>query len=132
MHQTVKPVNSCLSRNEAPTPTHFFLILTSCQNSAFSPLKCEGPLQARSFILPHRPDFTEVCKVSGTSHSFHRFANVTLPLWKHADSCSWGNFNSSVTDAFSHSSFLFRMSQTCRGWKSGYSFTPLGFETSSS
>ncbi|KAM4521936.1 ectonucleotide pyrophosphatase/phosphodiesterase family member 1 [Odontesthes bonariensis] len=50
-----------VSENEAPIPTHFFLILTSCRNSTFSPLNCEGPLQARSFILPHRPDYTEVC-----------------------------------------------------------------------
>uniref|UniRef100_A0A3Q3KHY6 ENPP1-3/EXOG-like endonuclease/phosphodiesterase domain-containing protein n=1 Tax=Monopterus albus TaxID=43700 RepID=A0A3Q3KHY6_MONAL len=52
---------SYLSRNEAPIPTHFFVILTSCGNSTFSPVTCEGPLQARSFILPHRPDHTESC-----------------------------------------------------------------------
>ncbi|XP_072219029.1 ectonucleotide pyrophosphatase/phosphodiesterase family member 1 [Leuresthes tenuis] len=50
-----------VSENEAPIPTHFFLILTSCRNSTFSPPNCEGPLQARSFILPHRPDYSEVC-----------------------------------------------------------------------
>lgn len=48
-------------RNEAPIPTHFFMILTSCGNSTFSPVNCEGPLQAKSFILPHRPDHTENC-----------------------------------------------------------------------
>nr|XP_020459521.1 ectonucleotide pyrophosphatase/phosphodiesterase family member 1-like [Monopterus albus] len=50
-----------ISGNEAPIPTHFFVILTSCGNSTFSPVTCEGPLQARSFILPHRPDHTESC-----------------------------------------------------------------------
>ncbi|XP_040919998.1 ectonucleotide pyrophosphatase/phosphodiesterase family member 1 [Toxotes jaculatrix] len=50
-----------VSGNEAPIPTHFFVILTSCGNSAFSPVNCEGPLKARSFILPHRPDHTESC-----------------------------------------------------------------------
>uniref|UniRef100_A0A673BGQ6 Ectonucleotide pyrophosphatase/phosphodiesterase family member 1-like n=1 Tax=Sphaeramia orbicularis TaxID=375764 RepID=A0A673BGQ6_9TELE len=45
----------------APVPTHFFVILTSCGNSTFNPANCEGPLQAQSFILPHRPDHTESC-----------------------------------------------------------------------
>ncbi|XP_062268077.1 ectonucleotide pyrophosphatase/phosphodiesterase family member 1 isoform X1 [Platichthys flesus] len=49
------------SRNETLTPTHFFVILTSCVNSALSPSQCEGPLQTQSFILPHRPDHTESC-----------------------------------------------------------------------
>uniref|UniRef100_A0A671UR87 Ectonucleotide pyrophosphatase/phosphodiesterase 1 n=1 Tax=Sparus aurata TaxID=8175 RepID=A0A671UR87_SPAAU len=48
-------------KNEAPIPSHFFIILTSCGNSTFSPVDCEGPLQAKSFILPHRPDHTESC-----------------------------------------------------------------------
>ncbi|CAN9507815.1 unnamed protein product [Ophioblennius macclurei] len=47
--------------HEAPIPTHFFVILTSCKNSTFSPVNCEGPLRTRSFILPHRPDHTESC-----------------------------------------------------------------------
>ncbi|XP_041661179.1 ectonucleotide pyrophosphatase/phosphodiesterase family member 1 isoform X2 [Cheilinus undulatus] len=50
-----------ITRHEAPVPTHFFIILTSCRNSTFSPGNCEGPLQAKSFILPHRPDHTESC-----------------------------------------------------------------------
>lgn len=60
---------SCFSRNEAPVPTHFFLILTSCGNSTLGPVDCEGPLQAKSFILPHRPDHTESCAVSYTTDS---------------------------------------------------------------
>uniref|UniRef100_A0A3P8S6P8 Ectonucleotide pyrophosphatase/phosphodiesterase 1 n=1 Tax=Amphiprion percula TaxID=161767 RepID=A0A3P8S6P8_AMPPE len=50
-----------ISGNEAPIPTHFFVILTSCENLTFNPVNCEGPLQAKSFILPHRPDHTESC-----------------------------------------------------------------------
>uniref|UniRef100_A0A3Q0S4L8 Ectonucleotide pyrophosphatase/phosphodiesterase 1 n=1 Tax=Amphilophus citrinellus TaxID=61819 RepID=A0A3Q0S4L8_AMPCI len=50
-----------ISGNKAPIPTHFFVILTSCRNLTFSPLNCEGPLQAKSFIMPHRPDHTESC-----------------------------------------------------------------------
>ncbi|XP_061560793.1 ectonucleotide pyrophosphatase/phosphodiesterase family member 1 [Phycodurus eques] len=50
-----------LAPNEAPMPTHFFVILTSCKNSTFGPANCEGPLRVRSFILPHRADYTESC-----------------------------------------------------------------------
>ncbi|KAK7907313.1 hypothetical protein WMY93_015925 [Mugilogobius chulae] len=47
--------------SQAPTPTHFFLILTSCGNSSLSPGSCSGPLKVQSFILPHRPDYKENC-----------------------------------------------------------------------
>uniref|UniRef100_A0A3B3ZWR9 Uncharacterized protein n=1 Tax=Periophthalmus magnuspinnatus TaxID=409849 RepID=A0A3B3ZWR9_9GOBI len=47
--------------SQAPTPTHFFLILTSCGNSSLSPGSCSGPLKVQSFILPHRPDYRENC-----------------------------------------------------------------------
>uniref|UniRef100_A0A8C9WTW0 Ectonucleotide pyrophosphatase/phosphodiesterase 1 n=1 Tax=Sander lucioperca TaxID=283035 RepID=A0A8C9WTW0_SANLU len=46
---------------KAPIPTHFYVILTSCGNSTFGPVNCEGPLRAKSFILPHRPDHSESC-----------------------------------------------------------------------
>ncbi|AWP20196.1 putative ectonucleotide pyrophosphatase/phosphodiesterase family member 1-like [Scophthalmus maximus] len=49
------------SGKQAPVPTHFFVMLTSCGNATFSPVDCRGPLQAKSFVLPHRPDHTESC-----------------------------------------------------------------------
>ncbi|XP_047184509.1 ectonucleotide pyrophosphatase/phosphodiesterase family member 1 isoform X2 [Scophthalmus maximus] len=49
------------SGKQAPVPTHFFVMLTSCGNATFSPVNCRGPLQAKSFVLPHRPDHTESC-----------------------------------------------------------------------
>ncbi|KAK5606894.1 GTP-binding protein 1 [Crenichthys baileyi] len=49
------------SGNGSTVPTHFFLIMTSCYNSSLSPVYCEGPLQAMSFIMPHTPDYTEFC-----------------------------------------------------------------------
>lgn len=56
------------SRNGAVmSPTHFFMILTSCRNPTFGPVDCVGPLRARSFILPHRSNHTESCAVSDTS-----------------------------------------------------------------
>lgn len=56
------------SRNKAlGSPTHFFIILTSCRNPTFSPVDCVGPLRVRSFVLPHREDHTESCAVSDPS-----------------------------------------------------------------
>ncbi|KAM4713694.1 LOW QUALITY PROTEIN: ectonucleotide pyrophosphatase/phosphodiesterase family member 1 [Anableps anableps] len=49
------------SENKTAVPTHFFLIMTSCRNSSFSPVNCEGPLQAMAFIMPHKRDYTEFC-----------------------------------------------------------------------
>ncbi|XP_035630261.1 ectonucleotide pyrophosphatase/phosphodiesterase family member 1-like isoform X2 [Oncorhynchus keta] len=50
-----------ITLHEAPIPTHFYVILTSCGNSSFSPADCQGRLETTSFILPHRPDHTETC-----------------------------------------------------------------------
>uniref|UniRef100_A0A673NB10 Ectonucleotide pyrophosphatase/phosphodiesterase family member 1-like n=1 Tax=Sinocyclocheilus rhinocerous TaxID=307959 RepID=A0A673NB10_9TELE len=47
--------------NVAPIPTHFFVILTSCKNSSLPVQQCDGPLDAVSFVLPHRPDRLETC-----------------------------------------------------------------------
>ncbi|XP_067337389.1 ectonucleotide pyrophosphatase/phosphodiesterase family member 1 isoform X2 [Channa argus] len=66
-----------ISGNEAPIPTHFFMILTSCGNVNFRPVNCEGPLQVKAFILPHRPDYTESC------------ANATNLSWVE----DWMNFH---------------------------------------
>uniref|UniRef100_A0A8C7M9B4 Ectonucleotide pyrophosphatase/phosphodiesterase 1 n=1 Tax=Oncorhynchus kisutch TaxID=8019 RepID=A0A8C7M9B4_ONCKI len=59
VHEHVSIFLSC--RHEAPIPTHFYVILTSCGNSSFSPADCQGPLETTSFTLPHRPDHTETC-----------------------------------------------------------------------
>uniref|UniRef100_A0A671US96 Ectonucleotide pyrophosphatase/phosphodiesterase 1 n=1 Tax=Sparus aurata TaxID=8175 RepID=A0A671US96_SPAAU len=59
--KAISGLKHLMKENEAPIPSHFFIILTSCGNSTFSPVDCEGPLQAKSFILPHRPDHTESC-----------------------------------------------------------------------
>uniref|UniRef100_A0A8C1PHQ8 Ectonucleotide pyrophosphatase/phosphodiesterase 1 n=1 Tax=Cyprinus carpio TaxID=7962 RepID=A0A8C1PHQ8_CYPCA len=49
--------------NRAPIPTHFFVILTSCKNSSLPIRQCDGPLDAVSFVLPHRADLLETCHV---------------------------------------------------------------------
>uniref|UniRef100_A0A673GJI8 Ectonucleotide pyrophosphatase/phosphodiesterase family member 1-like n=1 Tax=Sinocyclocheilus rhinocerous TaxID=307959 RepID=A0A673GJI8_9TELE len=51
--------------NGAPIPTHFFVILTSCKNSSLPIRQCDGPLDAVSFVLPHRADRLETCHGAG-------------------------------------------------------------------
>ncbi|XP_072527210.1 ectonucleotide pyrophosphatase/phosphodiesterase family member 1-like isoform X2 [Salminus brasiliensis] len=54
---------------EAPTPTHYYVILTSCKNFFEALQQCNGPLDALSFILPHRADNLETCH-SGNDYSW--------------------------------------------------------------
>uniref|UniRef100_A0A671Q8U5 Ectonucleotide pyrophosphatase/phosphodiesterase family member 1-like n=1 Tax=Sinocyclocheilus anshuiensis TaxID=1608454 RepID=A0A671Q8U5_9TELE len=55
--------------NGAPIPTHFFVILTSCKNSSLPIRQCDGPLDAVSFVLPHRADSLETCH-NGSDYSW--------------------------------------------------------------
>uniref|UniRef100_A0A8C1HVW5 Ectonucleotide pyrophosphatase/phosphodiesterase 1 n=1 Tax=Cyprinus carpio carpio TaxID=630221 RepID=A0A8C1HVW5_CYPCA len=61
---------TCSFRNQlAPIPTHFFVILTSCKNSSLPIRQCDGPLDAVSFVLPHRADLLETCH-NGSDYSW--------------------------------------------------------------
>ncbi|XP_046875784.1 ectonucleotide pyrophosphatase/phosphodiesterase family member 2 isoform X2 [Hypomesus transpacificus] len=44
-----------------PVPTHYFMVVTGCQELNQTAEECEGPLSAFSFLLPHRPDNSESC-----------------------------------------------------------------------
>ncbi|XP_072884803.1 autotaxin isoform X3 [Hemitrygon akajei] len=44
-----------------PVPTHYYSVISSCLDSSQPVDKCDGPLTASSFILPHRPDNDESC-----------------------------------------------------------------------
>eukprot|EP00066_Takifugu_rubripes_P021233 XP_011610499.1 PREDICTED: ectonucleotide pyrophosphatase/phosphodiesterase family member 1-like [Takifugu rubripes] len=57
----VDPLEASSENGALGSPTHFFIILTSCRNPTFSPVDCVGPLRVRSFVLPHREDHTESC-----------------------------------------------------------------------
>lgn len=52
-----------------PIPTHYFVVLTSCENQTRTPLNCTGSLSVLPFILPHRPDNTESCAENGLPES---------------------------------------------------------------
>lgn len=45
-------------------PTHFYTVVTSCQEVNRSVEDCGGPLRVVSFLVPHRPDNREACNVS--------------------------------------------------------------------
>ncbi|KAI4876708.1 hypothetical protein NFI96_017987 [Prochilodus magdalenae] len=47
-----------------PVPTHYFMIITSCEVENTTIEECEGSLSPISFILPHRPDNSESCSSS--------------------------------------------------------------------
>uniref|UniRef100_UPI003AAFB1D1 autotaxin-like n=1 Tax=Centroberyx gerrardi TaxID=166262 RepID=UPI003AAFB1D1 len=42
-------------------PSHFFTVVSSCQERNQTVEECDGPLQVFSFLLPHRPDNSESC-----------------------------------------------------------------------
>ncbi|XP_077342987.1 ectonucleotide pyrophosphatase/phosphodiesterase family member 3 isoform X1 [Lithobates pipiens] len=44
-----------------PIPTHYFVVLTSCKNTTYTPISCIGDLDVLSFIIPHRQDNSESC-----------------------------------------------------------------------
>ncbi|KFQ25589.1 Ectonucleotide pyrophosphatase/phosphodiesterase family member 3, partial [Merops nubicus] len=63
---TSDEIKQHVSNTEIPVPSHYFVILTSCKNKTYTPLTCEGSLDALSFIIPHRPDNTESCAENKT------------------------------------------------------------------
>ncbi|XP_053315226.1 ectonucleotide pyrophosphatase/phosphodiesterase family member 3 [Spea bombifrons] len=44
-----------------PVPTHYFMVLTSCNDTGINPLNCPATLDVLSFIIPHRADNSESC-----------------------------------------------------------------------
>ncbi|XP_058422244.1 ectonucleotide pyrophosphatase/phosphodiesterase family member 3-like [Diceros bicornis minor] len=44
-----------------PIPTHYFVVLTSCQNQSHTPDACPGWLDVLPFIIPHHPTNVESC-----------------------------------------------------------------------
>ncbi|XP_039593669.1 ectonucleotide pyrophosphatase/phosphodiesterase family member 1-like [Polypterus senegalus] len=46
------------------TPTHYFVIVSSCKTESELPETCEDSLDVVSFILPHRETYEEICTKS--------------------------------------------------------------------
>ncbi|CAL8293003.1 unnamed protein product [Merluccius merluccius] len=51
-----------------PLPTHYYAVVTSCEEVNQTVEECEGGLKVFSFLLPHRPDNGESCN-SGEDES---------------------------------------------------------------
>ncbi|KAF7253951.1 Venom phosphodiesterase 1 [Varanus komodoensis] len=54
-------ITEYVANTNIPIPTHYFIVLTSCENRSQTPVNCSGSLDVQPFILPHRPDNTESC-----------------------------------------------------------------------
>ncbi|XP_057683272.1 venom phosphodiesterase CdcPDE [Corythoichthys intestinalis] len=50
------------SDGNVSVPTHYFIVLSSCQNTSRDIRQCDGQIHAISFLLPHRADNSENCK----------------------------------------------------------------------
>ncbi|XP_015476981.1 ectonucleotide pyrophosphatase/phosphodiesterase family member 3 [Parus major] len=59
-------IKQYVNNTKIPVPTHYYVILTSCKNTSYTPLNCSGSLDALSFIIPHRPDNSESCAENKT------------------------------------------------------------------
>ncbi|KAF4796271.1 ectonucleotide pyrophosphatase/phosphodiesterase family member 3 [Turdus rufiventris] len=59
-------IEQYVNNTKIPVPTHYYVILTSCKNTSYTPLNCSGSLDVASFIIPHRPDNTESCAENKT------------------------------------------------------------------
>uniref|UniRef100_A0A3P9DQ73 Venom phosphodiesterase 1-like n=1 Tax=Maylandia zebra TaxID=106582 RepID=A0A3P9DQ73_9CICH len=65
-------------------PTHYFIVLTSCRDSAQSVTSCDSELQTVSFLLPHRANNLESCKVKSQwveDHMWFHQARVRDVEW---------------------------------------------------
>ncbi|KAF1382050.1 hypothetical protein PFLUV_G00160390, partial [Perca fluviatilis] len=49
------------SADAPPVPSHFYTVVTSCQELNQTVEECDGPLRVFSYLLPHRPDNSEAC-----------------------------------------------------------------------
>uniref|UniRef100_A0A8C9XRG0 Ectonucleotide pyrophosphatase/phosphodiesterase 2 n=1 Tax=Sander lucioperca TaxID=283035 RepID=A0A8C9XRG0_SANLU len=49
------------SAEAPPVPSHFYTVVTSCQELNQTVEECDGPLRVFSYLLPHRPDNSEAC-----------------------------------------------------------------------
>ncbi|XP_066523866.1 ectonucleotide pyrophosphatase/phosphodiesterase family member 2-like isoform X1 [Hoplias malabaricus] len=63
LRDTVKKIREHAGES-IPVPTHYYVIITSCEQENTTVEECEGSLSAVTFILPHRPDNSESCNSS--------------------------------------------------------------------
>ncbi|XP_056876170.1 ectonucleotide pyrophosphatase/phosphodiesterase family member 3 [Takifugu flavidus] len=77
-HDAAEQIQQSVSGTNISIPTHYFVLVTSCKDSALSVDGCQGELQTVSFLLPHRPDNSESCKGTETESTW-----VEELMWFH-------------------------------------------------
>ena len=55
---------SSSSVDSLPVPTHYYTVVSSCQELNQTVEECDGPLNVFSFLIPHRENNHESCNVS--------------------------------------------------------------------
>ncbi|XP_012590755.1 PREDICTED: ectonucleotide pyrophosphatase/phosphodiesterase family member 3 [Condylura cristata] len=58
---TSSEIKEYVLNTNVPIPTHYFVVLTSCKNKAYTPDNCVGSLDVLPYIIPHRPTNVESC-----------------------------------------------------------------------
>ncbi|XP_069372354.1 autotaxin isoform X1 [Paralichthys olivaceus] len=53
------------SPDSPPVPTHFYTVVTSCEERNQTLDECDGAFRVFTFLLPHRPDNSEACNSAG-------------------------------------------------------------------
>ncbi|XP_061617026.1 venom phosphodiesterase 1 isoform X2 [Phyllopteryx taeniolatus] len=61
-HDQPELITRWASSANVSVPTHYFAVLTSCENASRPPGECDGRTRAVAFLLPHRTDNSENCK----------------------------------------------------------------------
>ena len=61
------PLSRFTADGDLPVPTHFYTVVTSCQEQNQTVEECDGALRVFTFLLPHRADNSEACNVSTES-----------------------------------------------------------------
>ncbi|XP_043922856.1 ectonucleotide pyrophosphatase/phosphodiesterase family member 2 [Protopterus annectens] len=72
-----------------PVPTHYYSIITSCLDFTQPADKCDGPLSAFAFILPHRSDNDESCNFKSTNVNKQRKYTRTSKVRSPDDEFKW-------------------------------------------
>uniref|UniRef100_A0A671UET5 Ectonucleotide pyrophosphatase/phosphodiesterase 2 n=1 Tax=Sparus aurata TaxID=8175 RepID=A0A671UET5_SPAAU len=69
LRDTAEKIKEFTADGAPPVPTHFYTVVTSCQEQNQTVEECDGALRVFSFLLQHRADNSEACNID------------TSPLW---------------------------------------------------
>ncbi|XP_048850441.1 venom phosphodiesterase [Brienomyrus brachyistius] len=61
LYDTQHQIKEFVPTSSIPVPTHYFVILTSCENASQPVEGCHEEMQAVAFLIPHRAEHTENC-----------------------------------------------------------------------